>query len=270
MENKTVVITGASDGIGACTARKLKELGYNVVIVGRNKQKTEKIATELGCPYHTVDYSNLEEVKRLASELMAYERIDVLCNNAGGVLNERVETVDGVEKTFQINVLAQHYLWKLLMDKLVECNAKVIQTSSIASNLFGSKFDVKDIENKNDYNAVKAYGEAKLCDYLFTRQLNKRYGDKINAVAFEPGVVRSNFASESKWFFKVAYHSFLKYIFTISTEKSSRRLVRLVTGDYINGEIYSDGTLYKVKYDDTDYKASDVLWDYCEKLIENK
>ena len=101
---KTIVITGGSDGIGAAAARALVGAGHRVILVGRNPEKTEKIAAELGCPYHLADYAKLSDVVRLASELGQYDRIDVLANNAGGAQKERSLTEDGFERTFQINL----------------------------------------------------------------------------------------------------------------------------------------------------------------------
>lgn len=274
MEKLTIVITGASDGIGKAAAKKLKNLGHNVIIVGRSEEKTEKVAKELGVPFHIADYSKLSDVIRLANELKAYERIDVLCNNAGGAQGERKVTEDGFEKTFQINVLGGFFLTELLMDKLKESRAKVIQTASIAANLFGADLNADDFNNEKDYLPFKAYGYAKLEDILFTRELDKRYRDKgIKAVAFEPGVVRTNFASESKGFIKFCYHSPLKYLFTISPEKSAERLIKLALGspnkDFVCGEVYSKNKIMKLKYSDTD-NAAEKLWNYCENIFKTR
>jgi len=269
-DKKTIVITGGSDGIGAAAARELKELGHDVIIVGRNEKKTKAVATELGIPYHIADYAILSDVARLAEELKKYPRIDALANNAGAALNERKTTPDGIEQTFQVNVLAPYLLTRLIIDKLCESKANVIQTASIAANLFGQKFSTEDIQNEKNYSAVKAYGEAKLCDILFTRELNKRYAEKgINAVAFEPGVPRTNFASESVPFLKFMYHSPFKYLFTSSPKSATKRLTRLILGeadkDFIRGETYSYKKPYKVKYNDP--AAPSVLWNYCESLV---
>jgi NAD(P)-dependent dehydrogenase (short-subunit alcohol dehydrogenase family) len=271
---KTIVITGGSDGIGAAAARQLKALGHHVVIVGRNAIKTEKLAKELEIPYHIAHYAKLQDVVRLAKELDAYPRIDVLVNNAGAIMKERTITEDGYEQTFQINVLAGFMLTTLLIDKLCTCKATVVQTSSIAANLFGQTLDIKDLQNEKSYTPVKAYSEAKLCDILLTRELHRRYHDAgICAVAFEPGIPRSNFASEASWLFKTAYHTPLKYLFTISPEKSANRMIRLALGtegkDFLSGLTYSNTKPYKVKYKD-DGKAAMELWDKCEMCYQVK
>lgn len=268
---KTIVITGASDGIGAYSARVLKGLGHNVVIVGRNKEKTIKLAGELSCPYHIADFSKLNEVKRLARELSNYPIINVLINNAGAVFDRRIETEDGFEKTFQVNVLSQFLLTNLLIDKLCKSNATVIQTTSMATNLFAKKFDINDIQTKNGYTPIKAYAHSKLCNVLFTKQLHKRFYDKgLKSVAFEPGIPRTNFAQEGALFFKIAYHSPLKYLFTISVKNSSKRMVRLAVGkegkDFVSGEIYSYKNKYNVKCKDIDKKA-EKFWELLENMI---
>lgn len=267
---KTIVITGASDGIGAYSAKRLKSLGYNVIIVGRNKQKTQKLASELNCPYHLADFSKLDDVYKLATELNAYPKIDVLVNNAGAVMNERTETQDGIEKTFQVNVVGSFILTTALMDKLLQSKATVIQTSSLASRFVSKSYDLSDFQNKLGYSAVKAYAESKLCNILFTKQLDKLYGDKgLNAVAFEPGIPRTNFASDGFWFFKIAYHSPLKYLFTTSLQKSSKRLLRLVLGtpnvDYKRGEVYSYKNPFNLKRKDLDVLAP-KLWGILENI----
>lgn len=272
MENKTIVITGASDGIGKAAAKELKSLGNNVIIVGRSKEKTESVAKELDCPYYLVDYADLDQVVKLANELRKLDRIDVLANNAGGVQNERQITKDGFEKTFQINHLGSFLLTYLLLDKLCECNATVIQTSSIAANMF-SAFDIDDLNNEKDYTPFKAYGNGKLENVLFTRELDRRYKSKgINAVAFEPGVVRTNFGAGSIKFVEFAYHSFLKYFFTISPEKSAKRLIWLSIAkpdkDFKTGSTYTKKKIMDIKFKDQDGKVAEELWNKSLKMIE--
>ena len=271
MENegrKTIVVTGGSDGIGAAAARALVKAGHHVILVGRNPEKTARVAGELGVPYHLSDYARLSDVVRLAGELNAYDRIDVLANNAGGAQKERKLTEDGFERTFQINLLAPFLLTNLLLDKLAASHATVIQTASIAANLFGADFDPADPENEKLYTPFRAYGRAKLCDILFTRELQRRYGDSgITAVAFEPGVVRTNFGSESTAFVNFCYHTPLKYLFTISPKKSARRLTRLALGtpgaDFAPGEVYSYKKPLRLKFRDPDGSAAAALWSAC-------
>jgi len=133
MAERVIVITGASDGIGSAAARLLKGQGANVVIVGRSPEKTQNVAREIGVPYYLADFAKLEDVRTLATKLRAeLPRIDVLVNNAGGVMGRRQLTVDGNELTTQVNHLAAFLLTNLLLETLVASKASVIATSSLA------------------------------------------------------------------------------------------------------------------------------------------
>lgn len=197
-DRKTVVITGASDGIGAAAARRLHADGHEVVVVGRSPAKTRAMAAELKADHLEADYSRLDDVRELAAALASrYPRIDVLANNAGGMFGARTETVDGFEQTFQVNHLAPFLLTNLLQDVLLASGAAVIQTSSVAARLFGS-VDMSDLDSRRDYTPMKAYGAAKLANILFTRELHNRFHRRgLNAAAFHPGVIASAFAADT-------------------------------------------------------------------------
>ncbi len=197
-EQKTVVITGASGGIGAAAARRLRADGHEVVIVGRSPAKTRAIAAELSADHVVADYTRLDDVRELAATLASrYPRIDVLANNAGGLFGARAETVDGFEQTFQVNHLAPFLLTNLLQDVLLASGATIIQTSSVAARLFGS-IDLSDLDNPRDHTPMKAYGAAKLANILFTRELHNRFHPLgLNAAAFHPGVIASAFAADT-------------------------------------------------------------------------
>lgn len=196
---KTIVITGASDGIGAAAARELSRKGHEVVVVGRSPQKTRAVAGEIGARSFVADFTRLDEVRKLAADLDAgYSRIDVLANNAGGVFGDRVVTADGFELTFQINHLAPFLLTHLLLDKLIASKASVIQTSSVGARMAG-RLKIEDLNLEHGYNPVLAYGTAKLENILFTRELHRRYHARgVSAAAFHPGNVNSSFGKQSK------------------------------------------------------------------------
>src|ERR1700753_3932909 len=104
MTHKTIVITGASDGIGAAAARRLSRNGDKVVVVGRSESKTVAVAEELGADYFVADSADLSQVRALADKIRSeYPRVDVLANNAGGLVSKPQTNVDGLEKTYQGN-----------------------------------------------------------------------------------------------------------------------------------------------------------------------
>ncbi|MFJ5219460.1 SDR family NAD(P)-dependent oxidoreductase [Streptomyces sp. NPDC088354] len=243
---KTIVVTGASDGIGAAGARRLHRDGHRVVIVGRSPEKTARIADELGADRFLADFTSLADVRKLAADLdAAYPRVDVLVNNAGGIFGDREKTVDGFEKTFQINHLAPFLLTNLLMDKLVAGKASVIQTSSAGARLFG-KLDIDDLDHDHGYSAHRAYGTAKLENILFTRELHARYASHgLSAAAFHPGAVATNFATGSKSFMRPIYSNPLSRLAMVSPEKGARQLVWLAETtpgvDWHSGTYYENG-----------------------------
>jgi NAD(P)-dependent dehydrogenase (short-subunit alcohol dehydrogenase family) len=212
---KVIVITGASDGIGAAAARRLSAGGHRVAVVGRSPEKTEGVARSLGADAFVADFTRLDAVRRLAAELRdAYPRIDVLANNAGGVFGDPAKTVDGFEKTFQINHLAPFLLTTLLMDTLIASRAAVIQTSSTVRA--GGRVDLDDLNGDRRFSPVRAYTAAKLENILFTTELHRRFHARgLSAAAFYPGNVATSFGTQSQ----------SRLMRFISTNPLSRRLL---------------------------------------------
>lgn len=226
---KTIVITGASDGIGAAAARELARRKHRVIVVGRDAAKTRAVADPLGLESHIVDFADLSQVRALATTLKAdHDRIDVLANNAGGVMGERALTSDGFERTFQVNHLAPFLLTRELLPVLEASGATVIQTSSMAARLY-AKFDIADLQGEFSYAPMTAYGNAKLANILFTEELQRRHGDAISAVSFHPGVVGTNFAAGSGGAIGFLYHGPLKRLLTRAPDKGADQLIWLAT-----------------------------------------
>ncbi|NIZ91375.1 SDR family NAD(P)-dependent oxidoreductase [Kineococcus rubinsiae] len=241
---KTIVITGASDGIGAAGARRLSADGHTVVVVGRSPEKTAAIAAELGVESHVADFTRLDDVRELAGRLRSrHQRIDVLVNNAGGVFGDRTPTADGFEKTLQVNHLAPFLLTDLLLDVLISSRATIVATSSIAARLYGH-LDLDDLGNARRYSANKAYGDAKLANILTTRALHDRFhGDGLAAAAFHPGVVATGFASDTtSTAMKLVYANPLARRFIAGPDRGADQLVWLSTSapgtDWRSGEYY--------------------------------
>lgn len=270
---KTILITGASDGIGAAAARALVERGHRVVVIGRSPEKTSAVAEELGVPSHCADFTHFADVRRLAREVAAaYDRIDVLANNAGGICGERQRTVDGFEWTFQVNHLAPFLLTRLLMPVLVASRATVIQTSSAAARLTG-QVDLADLEHASDFTPERAYGTAKLANILFTIELDRRYGGAgVSAAAFHPGVVASNFASTATGLARHLYGSSLARRLMRSVDAGAAQLVWLAEGT--PGKDWQSGGYYekfrrarRVHPQVKDPEVARRLWECTEVLL---
>ena len=231
---KTVLITGASDGIGAASARQLSALGHRVLITGRSQQKVDAVARETGAKAFVADYTRLDDVRRLADDVRSEldgSGLDVLANNAGGLFGDPTKTADGHEKTFQVNHLAQFLLTELLMDELRNApsgHASVINTSSVGNRLFGN-LDLDDLNNDKKFGANKAYGDAKLANILHARGIHARsHAQGVSAVAFHPGNVATNFASDTTSVMRFVYQTPLKRLNLISADKGGANLTWFV------------------------------------------
>ncbi|MHC6591667.1 SDR family NAD(P)-dependent oxidoreductase [Arthrobacter sp. C152] len=270
MTPRTIVITGASDGIGAAAARTLAQAGEQVVVVGRSAEKTRALATELGADHHVADFAELVQVRNLAAKLKAnYPRIDVLANNAGGMMGKRTITVDGNELTFQVNHLAPFLLTSLLMDTLAASQAKIINTASHAN--FHGKLDLSDLNAEHSYRTYRAYGTGKLANILFTSELHRRFHDQgITTAAFHPGVVRTNFAADSTSPFRHAYKTLLNR-FMLSPDQGADTMLWLINGtpgsDWISGAYYAKRSLPKANAQAYDAELARGLWEKSEQLV---
>lgn len=275
MAQKVVVITGASDGIGAAAARQLALLGEKVVVVGRSAAKTAAVAHEIDADFYVADFTDLSQVRHLA-QLLAnhYPRIDVLANNAGGIMGKREVTVDGYEKTLQVNHLAPFLLTTLLMETLISSRASVIQTSSVAARLYG-RLNLDDLQLSRHYSAQHAYGNAKLANILFTRELHRRYAAHgIAAAAFHPGIVATQFASETTNIMRLAYHNqLLKGLMTISPERGATQLVWLAIGQpgvtWASGEYYRNAKVSPSTRQSRNPLLARSLWEQSEALTRS-
>lgn len=269
---RTIVITGASDGIGAASARQLTEVGEEVVVVGRNPEKTARVARSLGVDSFVADFGDLAQVRELAASLLEkYPRIDVLANNAGGIFGERTLTTDGYETTFQVNHLAPFLLTALLSERLVASKASVIQTSSAAARLF-PRFDIDDLQGERRYSSTAAYGNAKLANVLFTKELNRRFGEQgLSAVAFHPGVIASNFGSSSSGPWKFLYSGPLAQRLMTSTSVGGARLTWLALGkpgvDWEPGGFYANNKPSRTSSLADDPVIARQLWERSAVLV---
>lgn len=198
-EQKLIVVTGASDGIGLESASQLAALGHHLVLVGRNPAKLDtavaRIRHESVAPVdsYVCDFADLGAVRRLADNLLAsYPRIDVLINNAGTVHEKRTVTVDGHEATFAVNHLAGFLLTELLLPRLQEHPpARIVTTASVGH--YRGSMDFDDLGYERGYNILKAYGRSKLANVLYTRDLAERLaGTGVTATCLHPGSVATN------------------------------------------------------------------------------
>ena len=272
MTGRTIVITGASDGIGAVAARQLAAQGDHVAVVGRSRDKTNGLAAAIGARAYLADFADLSQVRALATRLQAdHERIDVLVNNAGAIMPRFTRTADGIETTIQVNHLAPFLLTNLLLSVLEASRATVINTASSSAKRL-AHLDLDDLENERTPDMQKAYGDSKLANILFTRELQRRHGgDGISTVAFHPGNVASNFAADTTSSWRFIYGTPLRHVMLISPERGTRTLLWLVNGtpeqDWQPGQFYIKHHVAASSPQAGDPALARALWDRSAALV---
>ncbi len=196
LSGKTIVLTGASSGLGREAAKELAALGAHIAVVGRDPERTAAVASEVGGRAFLVDFDRLDSVRALADELKAaYPRIDVLANNAGGLVPKRALTVDGHERTFQSNHLAPFLLTSLLLPVLSASEGRVVSTASVANRWGHLRLDDLDWSKRAWLGGWPAYGTSKLQTILFIEELARR--TSLAAYSFHPGFVMTRFGTGS-------------------------------------------------------------------------
>ncbi|HEY3684401.1 MAG TPA: SDR family NAD(P)-dependent oxidoreductase [Streptosporangiaceae bacterium] len=218
VRGKTIVITGASAGIGAAAARRLSKAGATVVAVGRSQERTAAVAADLGTEPVIADFASFAQVRRAAEVLLdRCPRIHVLANNAGGIVPSRTLSDDGHELTFQSNHLAGFLLTRLLLPRLREtandADVRIITTSSLGNRFAKIRVDDLEWEHRRYGNGWIVYSATKLMNIMFTRHLAQEVAnDGIAAVCFhpepgrnaepvdksDPDRVRTNFAEDTR------------------------------------------------------------------------
>lgn len=213
LNGKTILITGATNGLGKATALELAKLGGEVVIVGRNPQRIqttlEQIRSQSGnakVESILADLSSMAQVRRLAEEFKQnHQRLDVLVNNAGMHFMKRYETVDGYEKTLALNHLSYFLLTNLLMDRLIaSAPSRVVNVASAAH--LAARIDFEDIQNHHyDMLGFGAYGRSKLANVMFTYELARRLeGSGVTTNALHPGTVNTGFSKNNSQAIRLA------------------------------------------------------------------
>jgi NAD(P)-dependent dehydrogenase (short-subunit alcohol dehydrogenase family) len=202
---KTIVITGASSGLGRAAAVELARQGARIAVVGRNPERTRAVASAVSGEAFLADFASFDSVRALADSLLArYETIDVLANNAGGLVAKRLTTVDGHEQTIQVNHLSPFLLTGLLLPRLLATAAagerpvRVVSTASVANRWGDLRLSDLDWRGRAWGGGWRAYGSAKIATILFTRELARRTsGTGVEAYAFHPGFVTTGFGADS-------------------------------------------------------------------------
>ena len=243
MQGKTVIITGATSGIGEVSAIHLAEQGARIVFTARDKARADDTMAALrkagpGADHavHMADLSKLSEMKRVGALLAREPEIDVLVNNAGALFNKRQETEDGLEMTFALNHMNYFVITNLLLPRL-KPGARIV---SVASNAHrGARLNFDDLQSTRGYIGFPVYSRSKLANILFNRELARRVPAGVTANALHPGFVATRFGDNSGGLMRTVL-KVAKPIGAISPEEGAKTIIYLasspdvagVTGEY--------------------------------------
>ncbi|MEN9934728.1 MAG: hypothetical protein RLZZ387_1307 [Chloroflexota bacterium] len=276
LRDKTVLITGATRGIGEVAAVELARKGAHVVVVGRDAARLEetarRVAEASGRRPGTLlaDLSVQSEVRRVASEFRAaYSRLDVLINNAGAFYAERRVTRDGIEMTWALNHLSGFLLTSLLLDMLrASAPARIINVSSEAHRM--GRMDFADVERRRGYSAWGAYGQSKLANILFTTELTRRLaGTGVTANALHPGFVATGFGKNNSglWGWLLG----LAQVMAISPEEGAKTTIYLASSpevEGVSGKYFDKCRAVEPAAAAKDVAAAARLWELSERMVD--
>ena len=199
------IVTGASAGIGLHTALGLARAGFRVVMVGRDRERTEHARRLVGgrvpaaaTETALADFSRLDDVRALAAALLdRHERIDVLVNNAGLIGPRPARSGDGYELTVAVNHLAPFLLTSLLLERLrASAPARIVTVASQAHR--GARIDPATMTRPPAWTPLSAYGRSKLANILFTRALARRLDPAVVAAAcLHPGMIATDIGNRA-------------------------------------------------------------------------
>jgi NAD(P)-dependent dehydrogenase (short-subunit alcohol dehydrogenase family) len=280
MQDRTVVITGANSGIGLETAAALAGAGARIVMGCRNPVTAAAAVDEVrrrsgngAVETHSLDLSDLDHVRRFAAELSALDRIDVLVNNAGLMLDQRHESAQGHEATFATNHLGPFLLTSLLTEQLVAApHGRIVNVASLAHRMAPAGIDWDDIDRRRRYSGWTVYAQSKLANILHSRELARRLWDRgVVAHSLHPGSVASGFGRDGD------LHGFndrllwIAQYLLISPEAGARTSVHLAAspdGLRTTGEYWSRSRRSRPSRAGRDDRAAAELWRRSMQMVE--
>jgi len=276
MDNKTIIVTGATDGIGLEAATKIASLGNRVGLVGRNPEKgakaIERITSLTGndkLDFFQADLSSVSEINKLSEEIKnKYSKLNVLLNNAGGASKNKIITSEGLEKTFATNQMNYFTLTTNLMDLLSASEGS--RVVNVASNAhIGADIDFHNINGEKGYSFWKAYCISKLMNIMFTYRLAE-IQNKVIVNALHPGFVDTNIGgNEGSAIKKIV--KFGSKLFARTVENGADSSIYLSTSDEVNnisGKYFFKCRQIKSSKVSYDKKQWDQVWNLCQSYKE--
>ena len=281
MQGKTVVVTGGNSGIGFETATALAAMGARVIVTARNADKgraavaaiAQRAGGDAQVQLAVFDLADLASVRRGAAEILEQApRLDVLVNNAGLVLSERAETVDGYEATLATNHLGPFLFTNLLLERIrASSPARIVTVASTAHNAARKGMPFDDLQSEKKYATMRVYGQSKLANILFTLELARRLeGTGVTANSLHPGTVRTGYGADGDARGLLAFGIKISSPFFLSPAKGARTSVYLASDPAVagvSGEYFVKCRARQPKPWARDQEAARRLWQVSEELV---
>ncbi|GIE76476.1 short-chain dehydrogenase [Actinoplanes philippinensis] len=260
------VVTGASSGTGAALARRLHAEGVELIVVGRDPDRTARVGAELGVPHLVADFSRLGDVRRLAADILARTpAVDILFANAGGATTSVALTEDGNEPNYQINALAPFLLETLLRPAL---GKRIVATSSRSHDaaVLAADSVTAQLDDPGRLSAHQRYARAKLAALLLHEELRRRHPD-VPIVDVHPGLVATDFGrylGRTGAVLKVLARPVLSSPWT-----AAGHLLRAATADLTGGAYFHRDRPGRPSQLLQDRRLSDAVWQDAVARLES-
>ncbi len=285
MKGKHILVTGATGGIGEVTATTMAHMGAVTVVVGRNEAKCQaligQIKAETGnenVSYLVADLSSIAETRAVAEAYKAkFDRLDVLINNAGGMFDERQESVDGYEMNVALNYIGpfvlMHELLGLLQETAVnnpDFGARIVNVSSM---MHSSGVDWDNLMSEKKYSMFNTYGQSKAMLNMTTFELASRLaGSGVTVNSLHPGAVKTGIVGKAGNSLFARFMNVLVRLFFVTPEKGAETSIYLATSPEVAGvsgkyfESKKEKAAHQNNLDPADWQK---LWQMSEVWVGN-
>lgn len=280
LDGQTVIVTGGNKNIGKEVSMDLAGRGARVIIACRDVEAAKAAVNEIRGQHpdadviiKRLDLASLQSIRQFANEVIASEsQVDCLVNNAGVMLFDRRETGDGLEMNMAVNYFGPVLLTMLLLDKMRTTSAdpRVVSVSSMAHGNV-NRVDVEDLQIKKSFNLMKAYGSAKLCVIMFSRELARRQ-EQVRVYAVDPGFSPTNLFDQLPWPIRMLVHNPISALHTRPVQVSANSVIHAVVHsrdeyDPVENYLY-DGDVKEPRAGALVRADCEQLWNETSRIID--
>ena len=272
---KTVLITGATSGIGFELFKMFSNEKYKVIGIGRNKKRIKKTLNSINKNsknlqgFYLCNFENLEDIKKVFNKISKeVNSIDILINNAGGIFVNNKLTNNNIERTFQVNYLSHFLLTDILLkNKILKSKAHVLNVSSIVHKR--GEINLDDINNLQNYNAIKSYAQSKLSQIMWGYYLSEKHKEiYVNSV--HPGIIGTRLLSNNGFISPILI--FFHKIYGKNTNYGAKivfEVLKHVLKNNINGKYFNERNEEKSSNYSYNKIIQEKLFQISEKLVKD-